>query len=62
MSSQPACDVAGGGDHRRGLEPLVGHLGVLRPDGVPFRLLRRPEHPVEPAYGASSSAAAVVQD
>jgi putative flavoprotein involved in K+ transport len=33
---------------RRGLEPLVGHLGVLRPDGVPFAYEGAPEHPAAP--------------
>jgi cation diffusion facilitator CzcD-associated flavoprotein CzcO len=33
---------------RRGLEPLVGHLGVLRPDGVPFAHKGAPEHPAAP--------------
>jgi cation diffusion facilitator CzcD-associated flavoprotein CzcO len=33
---------------RRGLEPLVGHLGVLRPDGVPFAYKGAPEHPAAP--------------
>jgi hypothetical protein len=30
---------------RRGLDGLVGHLGVLRPDGVPFSYQGAPEHP-----------------
>ena len=34
--------------YRRGLEPLVGHLGVLRPDGVPFAYRGAPEHPAAP--------------
>jgi putative flavoprotein involved in K+ transport len=34
--------------YRRGLEPLVGHLGVLRPDGVPFAYHGAPEHPAAP--------------
>jgi putative flavoprotein involved in K+ transport len=34
--------------YRRGLEPLVGHLGVLRPDGVPFAHRGAPEHPAAP--------------
>jgi putative flavoprotein involved in K+ transport len=34
--------------YRRGLEPLAGHLGVLRPDGVPFAYRRAPEHPAAP--------------
>ena len=31
--------------YRRGLEPLVGHLGVLRPDGIPIHPHGAPEHP-----------------
>lgn len=34
--------------YRRGLEPLVGHLGVLRPDGVPYCHRGAPEHPAAP--------------
>lgn len=34
--------------YRRGLEPLVGHLGVLRPDGVPYAYRGAPEHPSAP--------------
>jgi len=34
--------------YRRGLEPLVGHLGVLRPDGVPLAYCGAPEHPAAP--------------
>ena len=34
--------------YRRGLETLVGHLGVLRPDGVPFAHRGAPEHPSAP--------------
>jgi putative flavoprotein involved in K+ transport len=34
--------------YRRGLEPLVGHLGVLRPDGVPECHSGAPEHPNAP--------------
>jgi putative flavoprotein involved in K+ transport len=35
--------------YRRGLEPIVGHLGVLRPDGLPIRHQRAaPEHPAAP--------------
>ena len=34
--------------YRRGLETLVGHLGVLRPDGVPFAYRGAPEHPTAP--------------
>ena len=29
--------------YRRGLEPIVGHLGVLRPDGLPIRYKGTPE-------------------
>jgi len=32
--------------YRRGLEPLVGHLGVLRTDGVPICHSGAPEHPL----------------
>jgi putative flavoprotein involved in K+ transport len=34
--------------YRRGLETLVGHLGVLRPDGVPFAHRGAPEHSSAP--------------
>lgn len=34
--------------YRRGLEPIVGHLGVLRPDGIPIRYGGAPEHPRAP--------------
>jgi putative flavoprotein involved in K+ transport len=34
--------------YRRGLEPIVGHLGVLRPDGLPIRYLGAPELPSAP--------------
>jgi putative flavoprotein involved in K+ transport len=34
--------------YKRGLEPLVGHLGVLRPDGVPFAYWGAPEHATAP--------------
>jgi putative flavoprotein involved in K+ transport len=34
--------------YRRGLEPLVGRLGVLRPDGVPLAYRGAPEHPAAP--------------
>ncbi len=34
--------------YRRGLEPIVGHLGVLRPDGIPIRHDGAPEHPNAP--------------
>jgi putative flavoprotein involved in K+ transport len=34
--------------YRRGLEPLVGHLGVLRPDGLPAHYMGAPEHPAAP--------------
>lgn len=30
--------------YRRGLEPIVGHLGVLRPDGIPVHYDGAPEH------------------
>jgi hypothetical protein len=47
--------------YRRGLEPLVGHLGVLRPDGVPFAYRGAPSIPrrpgcISPACGAGSAA------
>jgi putative flavoprotein involved in K+ transport len=32
----------------RGLEPIAGHLGVLRPDGVPIHFHAAPEHPDAP--------------
>lgn len=32
----------------RGLEPIAGHLGVLRPDGVPVHFNAAPEHPEAP--------------
>jgi cation diffusion facilitator CzcD-associated flavoprotein CzcO len=32
----------------RGLEPIAGHLGVLRPDGVPIHFHGAPEHPDVP--------------
>ena len=32
--------------YRRGLEPLVGHLGVLQADGVPICHSGAPEHPL----------------
>ncbi len=32
----------------RGLEPIVGHLGVLRPDGLPIRYKVTPELPAAP--------------
>jgi putative flavoprotein involved in K+ transport len=32
----------------RGLGPIVGHLGVLRPDGLPVRYGGAPEHPATP--------------
>jgi putative flavoprotein involved in K+ transport len=32
----------------RGLEPIVGHLGVLRPDGIPVRYDGAPEDPAAP--------------
>lgn len=34
--------------YRRGLEPLVGHLGVLQADGVPICHGGAPEHPAAP--------------
>ena len=34
--------------YRRGLEPMVGHLGVLRPDGIPVHHSGAPEHPAAP--------------
>jgi putative flavoprotein involved in K+ transport len=34
--------------YQRGLEALVGHLGVLRPNGVPFAYRGAPEHPAAP--------------
>ena len=34
--------------YRRGLEPIVGHLGVLRPDGLPIRYKGAPELPTAP--------------
>jgi putative flavoprotein involved in K+ transport len=34
--------------YRRGLEPIVGHLGVLRPDGLPAHHGGAPEHPAAP--------------
>jgi putative flavoprotein involved in K+ transport len=34
--------------YRRGLESLVGHLGVLRPDGLPIAHRGAPEHPAAP--------------
>ena len=34
--------------YRRGLEPIVGHLGVLRPDGLPIRYKGAPELPAAP--------------
>ena len=34
--------------YRRGLEPIVGHLGVLRPDGLPVRYKGAPELPAAP--------------
>lgn len=34
--------------YRRGLEPIVGHLGVLRPDGIPVAYHGAPEHPAAP--------------
>jgi putative flavoprotein involved in K+ transport len=34
--------------YARGLESIVGHLGVLRPDGVPVHFEGAPEHPDTP--------------
>jgi NADPH-dependent 2,4-dienoyl-CoA reductase/sulfur reductase-like enzyme len=34
--------------YSRGLEPVVGHLGVLRPDGLPKNYDAAPEHPAAP--------------
>jgi putative flavoprotein involved in K+ transport len=34
--------------YSRGLEPIVGHLGVLRPDGLPENYDAAPEHPAAP--------------
>jgi putative flavoprotein involved in K+ transport len=34
--------------YERALEPLVGHLGVLRPDGLPINFHGAPEHPAAP--------------
>jgi putative flavoprotein involved in K+ transport len=34
--------------YRRGLEPIAGHLGVLRPDGLPTHYNAAPEHPDTP--------------
>ena len=34
--------------YRRGLEPIAGHLGVLRPDGLPKNFNAAPEHPDAP--------------
>ena len=34
--------------YRRGLEPIVGHLGVLRRDGIPAHYDGAPEHPAAP--------------
>jgi putative flavoprotein involved in K+ transport len=34
--------------YRRGLEPMVGHLGVLRRDGLPVRYKGAPELPAAP--------------
>ena len=34
--------------YRRGLEGLVGHLGVLRPDGIPFAYWGTPDHAAAP--------------
>jgi putative flavoprotein involved in K+ transport len=34
--------------YARGLEPIAGHLGVLRPDGLPTHFNAAPEHPDTP--------------
>ena len=34
--------------YHRGLEAIVGHLGVLRPDGIPAHYGGAPEHPAAP--------------
>jgi putative flavoprotein involved in K+ transport len=34
--------------YQRGLESIVGHLGVLRPDGIPVHHHAAPEHPAAP--------------
>ena len=34
--------------YSRGLEPIAGHLGVLRPDGLPKNFNAAPEHPAAP--------------
>jgi glycine/D-amino acid oxidase-like deaminating enzyme len=34
--------------YARGLEPIAGHLGVLRPDGLPKHFNAAPEHPDAP--------------
>jgi putative flavoprotein involved in K+ transport len=34
--------------YARGLEPIVGHLGVLRADGLPINHGGAPEHPDAP--------------
>jgi putative flavoprotein involved in K+ transport len=34
--------------YARGLEPIAGHLGVLRPDGLPTYFTGAPEHPDTP--------------
>jgi putative flavoprotein involved in K+ transport len=34
--------------YARGLEPIAGHLGVLRPDGLPRHFNGAPEHPDTP--------------
>jgi putative flavoprotein involved in K+ transport len=34
--------------YARGLEPIAGHLGVLRPDGLPRHFNAAPEHPDTP--------------
>ena len=44
---QPDAIVCATG-YARGLEQLVGHLRVLRPDGLPVRHGGAPEHPAAP--------------
>ena len=44
---QPDTVIAATG-YRRGLETMVGHLGVLRPDGIPIHHDGAPEHPSAP--------------
>jgi len=44
---QPEAVICATG-YGRGLEPIAGHLGVLRPDGVPIHFHAAPEHPDAP--------------